>query len=193
MDLNKTQIIGRLGADPEVRSLQTGTTVCSLRVAVSEKWKDRDGNPQEHTEWFTVEVWGKQAESCGQYLVKGQEVYVEGKLRTETYKDKDGQEKKAMKLRADNVSFGSKPNGQGDQGGRGNQGGQGGGGWGRDQNQGGGGQGQGQGQGQGGNQGGGQGQGGGWGRQDGWGQSGGHGGWGQGGGQGQGGGDPIPF
>lgn len=185
MSVNKVIIIGNLGADPEVRYTQGGQPVCNLRVATSEKWKDRDGNQQERTEWHTIVVWGKQAESCGQYLSKGRQVYVEGSLQSREY-EKDGNTVKAWEVKAHSVTFlGGRDDGGG-QGGGGQQGGgqQGGGGGGGGWNQGGGGGQRGGGQRQGGSQGWGGGQ------QQGGGQ--------QGGGQQQGGGggenpDPIPF
>jgi len=91
--LNKVQIIGRLGNDPETRYAQSGSAVTSISVATSEKWKDKDGQQQERTEWHRVTFFGKLAEIAAEYLKKGSLVYVEGPLRTEKYTDKEGVEK----------------------------------------------------------------------------------------------------
>ena len=88
--VNKVILVGRLGADPEVKHLQNDRAVCNLSVATSEQWKDKQtGQKQEKTEWHRVTVWGEQAENCGKYLAKGRMVYVEGKLQTRSY-EKDG-------------------------------------------------------------------------------------------------------
>ncbi len=82
MSVNKVILVGNLGKDPEVRYTQTGSAVANFSIATSEQWNDRDGKRQERTEWHNIVVWGKQAESCGQYLSKGRQVYVEGSIRT---------------------------------------------------------------------------------------------------------------
>ncbi|MHB8069542.1 MAG: single-stranded DNA-binding protein [Desulfobaccales bacterium] len=87
--VNKVIIVGNLGADPEMRYTAGGTAVAKFRIATSEKYKDRQGNMQERTDWHRVTVWGKLAEICGQYLVKGKQVYVEGRLEYGSY-EKDG-------------------------------------------------------------------------------------------------------
>lgn len=91
--LNKVQIIGNLGNDPEVRYAQSGSAIATISVATTEKWKDKDGNSQERTEWHRVKFFGKLAEIVEKYLSKGSKVYVEGSLRTEKYTDKEGVEK----------------------------------------------------------------------------------------------------
>ena len=166
--VNKVILVGNLGADPEIRYTQGGQAVCNLRIATSENWNDRDGNRQERTEWHSVSVWGKQAEICGQYLAKGRKVYLEGRLQSREYTDREGVNRRAWDVVANNVVFLS---GRDDSGGGGwsggqKQGGGQGGGWGGGQKQGGGqgggwGGGQNQGGGQGGGWGGGQNQGGG--------------------------------
>lgn len=88
--LNKTMIIGNLGADPEVRSTPNGAQVATFRVACSETWKDQSGQRQERTEWVTCVAWRAQAEIAQKYLRKGSKVYVEGKLQTRTWEDKSG-------------------------------------------------------------------------------------------------------
>ncbi len=91
--LNKVQIIGYLGADPEMRYTQQGTAITNLRVAVSRSWKGQDGELQEETEWFRITAFEKLAEICNQYLNKGSRVYVEGRLQTRKYTDKEGVER----------------------------------------------------------------------------------------------------
>ena len=103
--VNKVILIGNLGADPEVRHTQGGSAVANLSVATNERWTDRDGNPQERTEWHNVTVWGKTAEHCGQYLSKGRSVYVEGRIQSRTYTDRDGNERKATDIVAQQVAF----------------------------------------------------------------------------------------
>jgi single-strand DNA-binding protein len=195
--VNRVTLIGNLGADPEVRYTNGGTSVCSLRIATTETWNDKEGVKQERTEWHSVSVWGKQAEHCGQYLTKGRQVYVEGRLQTREYTDKEGIERKVWEIQADRVNFLGGGSGEGAGAGGGGQrgGGQGGGGQGGGGNRNHGGSG-GRG-GAGGGPGGGWGGGGGNGQQGG-GQGGGNrGGGAGGGGSGSGGGgfdgDPIPF
>lgn len=103
--VNKVTLIGNLGADPEVRYTGAGEPVCELRIATSEQWTDKAGQRQERTEWHSVNVWGKTAELCGQYLSKGRSVYVEGTLRTREYTDKEGVNRKAWEVRASQVVF----------------------------------------------------------------------------------------
>jgi single-strand DNA-binding protein len=103
--VNKVILIGNLGADPEVRYTQGGQAVTELRMATSEQWTDKDGQRQERTEWHAVSVWGKTAELCGQYLAKGRKVYVEGRLESREYTDKEGIKRKVWEVRADKVTF----------------------------------------------------------------------------------------
>jgi single-strand DNA-binding protein len=98
--MQKVMIIGRLARDPETRTTKAGKSICSFSIPVSEK-----RNEQEHTEWFKVKVFGKAAELCQQYLSKGRNVYVEGKLKTEKFTGQDGQERSVTELLADNVQF----------------------------------------------------------------------------------------
>jgi single-strand DNA-binding protein len=90
--VNKVILVGNLGKDPEVRYLQSGNAVCTLRLAVTERRKEGDGW-KDHTEWMDVVTFGKTAENAGQYLKKGRQVYVEGRMQTRSYKDKHGVEK----------------------------------------------------------------------------------------------------
>lgn len=92
--VNKVILIGNLGRDPEVRTTTSGQNVASFTLATSRKWRDRDGNRQEQTEWHNVVVWGKQAETAGQYLTKGRQIYVEGRLQTRSWEDKTSGEKR---------------------------------------------------------------------------------------------------
>jgi single-strand DNA-binding protein len=90
MSVNKVILIGNLGKDPEVRFTANGKALARFPIATSEVWIDGDGHRQERTEWHNIIVWGKQGESCGQYLAKGRQVFVEGSIRTRTYDDKSG-------------------------------------------------------------------------------------------------------
>ncbi|MDH3253821.1 MAG: single-stranded DNA-binding protein [Acidobacteriota bacterium] len=92
--LNKVMLIGNLGRDPEVRSTPSGQTVASFSLATNRKWKDRDGNRQEQTEWHNIVCWGRQAEIAGQYLSKGRQIFVEGRLQTRSWDDKQSGEKR---------------------------------------------------------------------------------------------------
>lgn len=98
--LNKVQLIGNLGADPDVRYSGSGKAVVELRLATAESWKDKDGNRQEHTEWHRVVFFGKSAEIIGEYCTKGKQLYVEGRIRTEEY-EKDGVKRYATKIMGD--------------------------------------------------------------------------------------------
>ena len=103
--LNKVMIIGRLGADPEIRYTQAGQPICSLRVATDESYTDKDGNRVERTEWHSVVAFGKTADHCNQFLRKGSLVYVEGKLSTRKWQDQKGQDRYTTEIRADRVQF----------------------------------------------------------------------------------------
>lgn len=92
--VNKVMLIGNLGRDPEVRTTPSGQTVASFSLATSRRWRDRDGNRQEQTEWHNIVCWGRQAEVAGQYLTKGKQVYVEGRLQTRSWEDRQTGEKK---------------------------------------------------------------------------------------------------
>jgi len=104
--INKVIIIGNLGNDPDTRYLPSGAMVANFSVAVSESWKDKQtGETKERTEWVRVEVWGNAAEACAKYLTKGKQCYVEGKLQTDKWNDKEGVERYTTKVRADTVQF----------------------------------------------------------------------------------------
>lgn len=103
--INKVTLIGNLGADPETKTTQSGMVVCNLRIATTERKKDASGNWTDHTEWHRVTVFGKTAENAAKYLQKGRQVYIEGKLRTTKYQDKDGKERYSTDVIADEVKF----------------------------------------------------------------------------------------
>ena len=105
MSVNKVILIGNLGRDPEVRFTAGGKAVARFSVATSEVWNDQEGSRQERTEWHNIVVWGKQAESCGQYLQKGRQVYIEGSIRNRQYDDKDGNKKYITEVNAQRVQF----------------------------------------------------------------------------------------
>jgi single-strand DNA-binding protein len=102
--LNRVQLIGRLGKDPEGKFTPTGRQVTHFSVAVSERWKNRDGENKEYTEWINVEAWGRLGEVCNQYLRKGSLVYIEGRLKTDKYVD-EGETKYFTKVVAQMVQF----------------------------------------------------------------------------------------
>jgi single-strand DNA-binding protein len=105
MSLNRVMIIGRLGKDPEVRYTSGGMAVANFSMATSENWNDKNGQKQERTEWHNVVVWGKQAENCGKYLSKGRQAYVEGRLQTRSWDDKDGNKRYTTEIVAKTVQF----------------------------------------------------------------------------------------
>lgn len=109
--VNKVIIVGNLGADPELRYSQSGTAMCSMSLATSEEWKDKtSGEKQSRTEWHRVKIFGKLAEIAGEYLKKGSQVYIEGKLRTDKYTDKNGVERYTTDIYADDMQMlGGKP------------------------------------------------------------------------------------
>ena len=92
--LNKVMLIGNLGKDPELRYTTSGTAVATFSLATNESWKDADGNMQERTEWHNIVAWKKLAEICGEWLKKGKKVYIEGRIQTRSYDDKNTGNKK---------------------------------------------------------------------------------------------------
>jgi single-strand DNA-binding protein len=129
MSVNKVILVGNLGRDPETRTAASGTVVANLRVATTSREKDKDGNWSDHTEWHTVVAFGKVAENVARFLKKGRQIYVEGKLRTRKWQDKDGQDRYSTEVVADTVQFlGGRPDGESGHGG--GEGGYGGGGYG---------------------------------------------------------------
>jgi len=103
--VNKVILIGNLGADPEVRYLPSGDAVANIRIATTDVWKDKSGEKQEHTEWHRIAFFGKLAEIAGEYLKKGSPVYVEGRIRTRKWQDKEGQDKYSTEIVADRMQL----------------------------------------------------------------------------------------
>lgn len=103
--VNKVILIGNLGKDPEVRYTAGGQSVANFNIATSESWNDKQGQKQERTEWHRIVVWGKQAEHCGEYLSKGRQVYVEGRLQTREWTDKEGRKQYTTEVVATNITF----------------------------------------------------------------------------------------
>ena len=102
--VNKVIIVGNLGRDAEVRRTPGGTAVSTISVATTESWTDKSsGERQERTEWHRIVIWGKTAESLEQYLLKGRQVYVEGKLQTRKWQDRDGNDKYTTEIRSDRI------------------------------------------------------------------------------------------
>jgi single-strand DNA-binding protein len=118
--INKVIIIGNLGRDPEVRYTPSGAAVCNLRVATTRNWKNRDsGERQEETEWHSVVLYDRQAEVAGEYLKKGRPVYIEGRLKTRKWQDKEGQDRYTTEIVADTMQLlGGREDGAGGGGGR---------------------------------------------------------------------------
>jgi single-strand DNA-binding protein len=103
--VNKVILVGNLGANPEMRFTQGGQAIANLRIATSERWTDRNGQKQETTEWHRVVVFGKQAEIVGQYLTKGRQVYIEGRIQTRQGQDQQGQKRYTTEIVAQRVQM----------------------------------------------------------------------------------------
>jgi single-strand DNA-binding protein len=103
--VNKAILIGNLGADPEARYTQGGSAVANFRIATSEKWTGKDGQPQERTEWHRIVTFGRLAETCRDYLSKGRQVYVEGRIQTRQWDDRDGNKRWTTEIVAQTVRF----------------------------------------------------------------------------------------
>jgi single-strand DNA-binding protein len=104
--INKAIIIGRLGQDPEVRYTPDGTAVANFSIATSEEWKDKNsGEKKERTEWHNIVAWRKLGEICGEYLSKGRQVYIEGRIQTRSWEDKDGNKRYKTEIIASDVQF----------------------------------------------------------------------------------------
>ena len=115
--VNKVILLGNLGRDPEMRYRPDGMAIANFSLATSENFKDRDGNKQERTEWHNVTLFGRQAEIAGEYLRKGGQAYIEGRLKTEKYTDKEGVEKTVTKIIGDRMQLiGRRGDGNGDGG-----------------------------------------------------------------------------
>ena len=107
--LNKIMVIGNLGTDPEMRFTPSGSQVTSFRLATTRNYTTSEGERRQETEWFTVTTWGKQAETCNQFLAKGRRAYVEGRLRTSSWEGQDGQKRFKTEIVADRVIFLDRP------------------------------------------------------------------------------------
>ncbi len=103
--LNKVMIIGNLGKEPELRYTPSGRPVTTFSVAVSRSWKSSNGEHRSETEWFKIVAWGKLAEICKEYLHKGQQVYIEGRLQTRQWEDKEGQQRTTVELIANEMTM----------------------------------------------------------------------------------------
>ena len=103
--VNKVILVGNLGRDPELRYIPSGQAVANFTLATNDRWRDKEGNNQERTEWHRIVVWGKSAENCAQYLQKGRSVYIEGKLQTQEWEDKEGNKRKTTEVVAQTVQF----------------------------------------------------------------------------------------
>jgi single-strand DNA-binding protein len=101
--VNKVILVGNLGRDAELRYTPGGAAVATINMATTEVWNDKGGQRQEKTEWHRVVLWGKTAESLNEYLTKGKQIYVEGRLQTRKWQDKDGQDKYTTEIRGDRV------------------------------------------------------------------------------------------
>lgn len=112
MSVNKVLLIGRLGNNPEIRYTNTGTAVANFNLATSENWNDKNGQKQERTEWHRVVVWGKLAELCEKYLGKGRQCYVEGRLQTRSWDDKEGNKRYTTEIVANTIQFLGGPSAQ---------------------------------------------------------------------------------
>jgi len=103
--VNKVILIGNLGADPDMRYTPSGSAVANFRIATSEQWTDKSGGKQERTEWHRVVAWGRTGEICGEYLHKGKQVYVEGRLQTRSWEDKEGVKRYTTEVVAQTVKM----------------------------------------------------------------------------------------
>lgn len=108
MNVNKVILVGRLTRDPEIRTTPTGQSVATIGMATNNFWTDKSGQKQEKTEFHTVILWGRQAEIAGQYLTKGQECFIEGRLQTREYTAKDGSQRRTTEIIGENMQLGSR-------------------------------------------------------------------------------------
>ena len=103
--INKVILIGRLGADPEIRYTPSGAEVATFRIATSEVWTNKNGEKEERTEWHRIVAWRNLAKICGEYLSKGRLVYIEGKIRTRAWEDKDGNKRTTTEIEASEMKM----------------------------------------------------------------------------------------
>lgn len=111
--VNQVIVLGNLGQDPELRYTQSQEPVATMSIATSEEWTDKNGEKKENTEWHRVVVWGKQAENCAKYLAKGHKAFVQGRLQTRSWDDKDGIKRYTTEIVAQRVQFLGAPQGSG--------------------------------------------------------------------------------
>ncbi len=107
--INKAILVGRLGKDPEIKYTPNGTAVTNFTIATSENYKDKEGQKQERTEWHRIVAFGKLAEICGEYLAKGKQVYIEGRIQTRSWDDKDGNKRYMTEIVANTMQMLGKP------------------------------------------------------------------------------------
>ncbi len=105
MSLNKVMLIGNLGGDPEIRTTASGQSVCNFNIATTRRWNSKEGQAQEETDWHRIVVWGRQAENCKEYLSKGRQVFIEGRLQTRQWEDQSGNKRYTTEVVAQNVQF----------------------------------------------------------------------------------------
>lgn len=105
MSVNKVILVGNLGKDPELRYTPSGAAVATFSLATTERYKDRDGNRQEKTEWHNIVAWRQLAEICGKYLHKGKQIYIEGRIQTRSYDDRDGNKRYITEIVADQMQM----------------------------------------------------------------------------------------
>jgi single-strand DNA-binding protein len=103
--INKVILVGNLGRDPEVRYTPSGTAVANFTLATTETWTDRDGERQSHTEWHRIVAWRRLGEICGEYLSKGKQVYIEGRIRTREWEDQEGNKRKTTEIEAQTMQM----------------------------------------------------------------------------------------
>lgn len=103
--VNKVILVGNLGSEPELRNTPSGTAVCEFRLATNETWKGKDGQSQDRTEWHRIIVWGRMGENCAKFLAKGRQVYIEGRLQTRAWEDKEGNKRYTTEIVARDVQF----------------------------------------------------------------------------------------
>jgi single-strand DNA-binding protein len=111
MNVNQATVVGRVTRDPEIRTTQSGQAVTSFSLATNDYWTDKSGQKQEKTEFHNIVLWGRLAEIAGQYMVKGQEVYINGKMQTREYEGKDGIMRKTTEIVGSNLQLGQRPGG----------------------------------------------------------------------------------
>ena len=123
MTVNKAILVGNLGQDPEMRTTGSGTAIVNLRLATTDRRKDREGNWTDHTEWHTVVAFGRQAENVSRFCKKGKQLFIEGRIQTRKWQDRDGRDRWSTEIVADNIRFLSGSGGGGESGGYGGGGG----------------------------------------------------------------------